>query len=185
MIKVNLNKKRKGLKGIRVNAAAFGGRGMAVYLIAAVAAAAVLILFLQFSMERRIGGLNANIKIYNQKTAMIMPRVVQANAVKKINDSILQKINTIKTLKKEQAGPIGYLYYIVSAVPRFSWITSLKSAKGNIAIDGVALDGQVVSLLMDNLAATGYFDNVTLIQTAEVKKQGLRLQNFNITMNIK
>ena len=158
---------------------------MAVYIIVPVVAAVLLISFLQFSIERRINNLNKNIALYNQKTALIMPKVREADDVKSKNADILKKINTIKRLKKEQIGPIGYLYYIVSAIPRFSWITSLKSEKGGINMNGIALDGQVVSLFMDNLSGTGFFDDVTLIQTAETKEQGLRLQNFNLTMKIK
>jgi hypothetical protein len=50
-------------------------------------------------------------------------------------------------------------------------------------VNGIALDGQVVSLFMDNLSKTGFFNNVTLLQTSEVKKQELKLQNFNLTFN--
>ena len=179
MIKINLNKKPKKIK-LKIET-----RGLLVYLIAPVIIAAIAVFLLQFSVDKKINGLNKSIKNYNEKTAMLMPKVRMVNAIKAKESQIIQKINTIKMLKKEQIGPIGYIYYITTAIPRFSWINSLKSNKGVISVTGIALDGQVESIFMNNLSRTGFFGGVSLIQTSEVKKQGLRLQNFSLTMNVK
>jgi len=179
LIKINLNKKPKKIK-IKIETG-----GLLAYLIVPVVLAAIAVFLLQSSIDKKINDLNKNINIYNGKTAMLMPKVRMVNAMKAKESEIIQKINTIKMLKKEQMGPIGYIYYITSAIPRFSWIDSLKSNKGGISITGIALDGQVESIFMNNLSQTGFFDNVSLLQTSEVKKQGLRLQNFSLTMDVK
>ncbi len=140
---------------------------------------------MQSSIDRKIDVLKKNIKIYNAKTAVLMPKVARVNAIKTKDAQILEKINVIKTLKKEQIGPLGYIYYITTVIPRFSWINSLKSDKGVISVSGTALDGQVESIFMNDLSKTGFFDGVNLIQTSETKKQGLKLQNFSLTMNVK
>lgn len=162
-----------------------GWKGFIAYAAVALAASAALIVMLQLSMANKIKKLDGNILIYTQKTRLIMPKVREVQALKKSNDAMEQKIDIIERLKAEQGGPIGYLYYVVEAVPRFAWITSLKEKSGSLSMDGMALDGQVVSLLMDNLSATGFFNGVALIQTAESDHKGLKLQNFSMTMNIK
>ncbi len=179
MIKINLNKKPKKIK-IKIETG-----GLLVYFIAPVVLAAILIFLLQASIDKKISNLNNNIKNYNQKTTLLMPKVRMVNAIKAKESQIIQKINVIKMLKKEQMGPIGYIYYITSAIPRFSWINSLKSNKGIISVTGIALDGQVESIFMNNLSQTGFFNGVSLLETSEVKKQGLRLQSFGLTMNVK
>ena len=179
MIKINLNKKPKKIK-IKIEAG-----GLLTYFIVPVVLAAIAVFFLQTSIDKKINGLNGNIKNYNEKTAMLMPKVRMVNSLKAKESQILQKINIIKTLKKEQMGPIGYIYYITTAIPRFAWINSLKSNKGAISVTGIALDGQVESIFMNNLSRTGFFGGVSLVQTSEVKKQGLRLQSFGLTMNVK
>ena len=179
MIKVNLNKKQKNIK------IKFETGGLLPYFIAPLVLAAIAVFLLQYSMDRKINDLNNNIKIYNNKTTEIMPRVRMVNEIKAKISRITQKINAINTLKKEQIGPIGYIYRLTASIPRFSWINSLKSNNGNLTIDGIALDGQVVSLFMDNLNDSGFFSNVSLVQTTEVKKEGLRLQNFSLTMKVK
>lgn len=179
MIKINLNKKPKKIK-IRIET-----RGLIAYFIVPVVFAAVAIFLLQHSINKKINNLDKNIKIYNSKTAYLLPKVRMVNAIKIKVAETTQKITIIKTLKKAQMGPVGYIYYITAAIPRFSWINSLKSDKGNISITGIALDGQVVSIFMNNLSKTGFFGGVSLMQTSEVKKQGLKLQNFSLTMNVK
>ena len=182
MIKINLNKKPKKIK-IRIETG--GLRNLLVFLIVPAVLAAIAVFFLQYSIDNKIGGLNQSIKTYNEKTAMLMPKVREANSLKAKESQILEKINAIKTLKKEQMGPIGYIYYITAAIPRFAWIDSLKSNKGLLSVTGIALDGQVESIFMNNLSQTGFFGGVSLLQTSEVKKQGLRLQSFALTMNVK
>jgi Tfp pilus assembly protein PilN len=178
LIKINLNKKSKKVK-IKIETG-----GLLVYFILPIVLAAAVIFFLQFSIDKKINNLNKNIQLYNAKTAILLPQVRTVNALKAKEARILMKINTIKTLKKEQMGPIGYIYYITEAIPRFSWISSLKSNNGVISINGIALDGQVESIFMNNLTKTDFFSNVSLLQTSEVKKQGLKLQNFSLTMNV-
>jgi Tfp pilus assembly protein PilN len=179
LIKINLNKKPKKIK-IKIETG-----GLLVYFIVPIVLAAISVFLLQTSMDKKIDGLNNSIKNYNEKTAALMPKVRAVNAIKAKESQIIQKVNTIKMLKKEQMGPIGYIYYITSAIPRFSWINSLKSNKGDISVTGIALDGQVESIFMNNLSRTGFFDGVSLLQTSEIKKQGLRLQSFSLTMKVK
>lgn len=175
MIKINLNKKLKGIKsGIEK-------KNLVFLFIIPVILAGIAIFFMQYSIETKINKTNGNIKVYNDRISILLPKVRMANAVKRQQNLIMQKIRVIKTLKKAQVGPIGYIYYITTTIPRFAWIHSLKSSEGNIRVEGVALDGQVVSLFMNNLSKTGFFHNVTLIQTSEIKKQGLKLQNFSLT----
>lgn len=179
MIKINLNKKSRKIK-VKIKTG-----GLPIYFIVPVVIAAVAIFFLQSSVESRISGVNKSIKVYNGRVAILMPRVRAVNVIRKRESEIFQKINIIKALKKEQMGPVGYIYYITSAIPKFSWINSLKSANGNMRISGIALDGQVVSIFMKNLEKTGFFDNINLVQTSEVKKQGLKLQNFSLRLSVK
>ena len=182
MVKINLNKKPKKVK-ISIEAGSL--RNMLIFLIIPVIAGGIVIFLMQSSIESKINDINKNIKIYNAKTVVLMPQVEKVNALKAKDAQILQKINIIKTLKKAQMGPLGYIYYITAAIPRFSWINSLKSNNGVISVSGTALDGQVESIFMNNLSKTGFFNDVSLIQTSETKKQGLKLQNFSMTMNVK
>ncbi|MCL4498448.1 MAG: PilN domain-containing protein [Deltaproteobacteria bacterium] len=180
MIKINLNKSRKKAR-IKIEKKSI--KSISGFVIIPIIAGVVAAEAMNLAITAKINAVNNNIKVYNGKTSALLPKVQKVNAIKKKQADILQKINIIKTLKKEQSGPIGYIYYITTALPRFAWIDSLKSVNGNISVNGIALDGQVVSLFMDNLNKTGYFNNVTLLQTSEVKKQELKLQNFNLTFN--
>jgi Tfp pilus assembly protein PilN len=188
MIKINLNKgkrqkkiKMTGLMAVR--ALKVEKKHIAIYIILPILLGFGIVYLMQTYIGSQITNVKNETAAYNTKISLIMPKVQKVMAIKKIQSDILQKINVIKTLKKEQKGPIGSIVYIVSAVPRFAWISSLKSTNGQINISGIALDGQVVSIFMNNLSKTGFFNSINLTQTTEVKKQGLKLQNFNLTMN--
>ncbi|MHB1663849.1 MAG: PilN domain-containing protein [bacterium] len=181
IIKINLNKEQKSRK-LKVHADKSNLIFFIPYLIIPIVAAAAAIYFMQYFMQNKINNIADNISSYNSKISVLMPKVQKVVEIRKVQSQILQKINIIKTLKKEQQGPIGYTFSLTSAIPKFAWLSSLKSDNGNISISGVALDGQVVSMFMKKIKKTGFFHSINLIQTAETKKQDLKLQNFSLTM---
>ncbi len=184
IIKINLNKKPKSKK-FKVNVDKGSIMFFIPYLIVPIVAAAASIYFMQSFMQNKIHNVTNNIFSYDSKISVLMPKVQKVVEIRKVQSQILQKINIIKTLKKEQQGPIGYTFSLTSAIPKFAWLSSLKSDNGNISISGVALDGQVVSMFMKKIKRTGFFHSINLIQTAETKKQDLKLQNFSFTMESK
>ena len=182
MIKINLNKKPRQIKfKLKFE---IKKKYILIYLLIPVVLGFLVVFFMQSIIQAQIANVNSETASYNNRISLIMPKVRKVMAVKKAQSEILQKINVIKVLKKEQQGPIGYIYYITEAVPKFAWINSLKSQNGNITINGIALDGQVVSIFMSNLQKTGFFRSINLMQTTEAKKQGLKLQNFSLYFGV-
>jgi Tfp pilus assembly protein PilN len=184
IIKINLNKERKSKK-LKVYVDKSNIIFFIPYLIIPIVAAVAAIYFMQYFMQNKINNVVNNISSYNSKISVLMPKVQKVVEIRKVQSQMLQKVNIIKTLKKEQQGPIGYTFSLTSAIPKFAWLSSLKSDNGNISISGVALDGQVVSMFMKKIKKTGFFHSINLVQTAETKKQDLKLQNFSFTMKRK
>ena len=184
IIKININKKQKSKK-IKVHIEKSNIISFIPYVIVPIAAAVAVIYLMHSFVQNKINNVMNNISSYNSKISVLMPKVQKVVEIRKVQNQMLQKINIIKTLKKEQQGPIGYTFSLTSAIPKFAWLSSLKSDKGNISISGVALDGQVVSMFMKKIKKTGFFHSINLIQTAETKKQDLKLQNFSLTMESK
>jgi Tfp pilus assembly protein PilN len=184
IIKINLNKKQKSKK-FKPQVDKSSVISFIPYIVVPLIAAVAASYFMQSFVQNKINNVTNNITSYNSKISVLMPKVQKVVAIRKVQSQIIQKINIIKTLKKERQGPIGYTFSLTSAIPKFAWINSLKSDNGNISISGVALDGQVVSMFMKKIKKTGFFNSINLIQTAETKKQDLNLQNFSLTMKSK
>ncbi len=184
IIKINLNKKQKSKK-FKPQVDKSSIISFIPYIVVPIVAAAAAVYFMQSFVQNKINNVTNNIASYNSKISVLMPKVQKVVAIRKVQSQMLQKINIIKTLKKEQQGPIGYTFSLTGAIPKFAWINSLKSDNGNISISGVALDGQVVSMFMKKIKKTGFFNSINLIQTAQTKKQDLNLQNFSLTMKSK
>ncbi len=182
MIKINLNKKPRQAKlKLKFD---IKKKHIFIYLLIPVVLGLLVVFLMQSVIQAQIANVNRKTTSYNNRISLIMPKVREVTAIKKTQTGILQKINVIKVLKKEQQGPIGYIYYVTEAVPKFAWINSLKSQNGSITINGIALDGQVVSIFMSNLQKTGFFRSINLMQTTEVKKQDLKLQNFSLYFGV-
>ena len=184
IIKINLNKKQKSKK-FKPQVDKSSIISFIPYIVVPIVAAVAAVYFMQSFVQNKINNVTNNIASYNSKISVLMPKVQKVVAIRKVQSQMLQKINIIKTLKKEQQGPIGYTFSLTGAIPKFAWINSLKSDNGNISISGVALDGQVVSMFMKKIKKTGFFNSINLIQTAQTKKQDLNLQNFSLTMKSK
>ncbi len=184
IIKINLNKKQKAKK-FKPQVDKSSVISFIPYIVVPIIAAVAVVYVMQYLVQNKINKITHNIDSYNSKISILMPKVQKVVAIRKVQSQIIQKINIIKTLKKEQKGPIGYTFSLTNAIPKFAWINSLKSNSGNISINGVALDGQVVSMFMKKIKKTGFFHSINLIQTAETKKQGLNLQDFSLTMKSK
>jgi Tfp pilus assembly protein PilN len=184
IIKINLNKKQKSKK-FKPQVDKRSIISFIPYIVVPIVAAVAAVYFMQSFVQNKINNVTNNIDSYNSKISVLMPKVQKVVAIKKVQSQMLQKINIIKTLKKEQQGPIGYTFSLTGAIPKFAWINSLKSDNGTISISGVALDGQVVSMFMKKIKKTGFFNSINLIQTAQTKKQDLDLQNFSLTMKSK
>ena len=184
IIKINLNKKQKSKK-FKPQVDKRSIISFIPYIVVPIVAAVAAVYFMQSFVQNKINNVTNNIDSYNSKISVLMPKVQKVVAIKKVQSQMLQKINIIKTLKKEQQGPIGYTFSLTGAIPKFAWINSLKSDNGTISISGVALDGQVVSMFMKKIKKTGFFNSINLIQTAQTKKQDLNLQNFSLTMKSK
>ena len=184
IIKINLNKKQKSKK-FKPQVDKRSIISFIPYIVVPIVAAVAAVYFMQSFVQNKINNVTNNIDSYNSKISVLMPKVQKVVAIRKVQSQMLQKINIIKTLKKEQQGPIGYTFSLTGAIPKFAWINSLKSDNGTISISGVALDGQVVSMFMKKIKKTGFFNSINLIQTAQTKKQDLDLQNFSLTMKSK
>ncbi len=180
MIYINLNKRVKRKGKIKIEK-----KGMILFLLLPVVLSLIVIIIIYSSTRSKITSTENEITSYNQRISILLPKVQKVEMLKAKENIILKKINIIKELKAKQAGPVGYLYFLQKAIPRFSWISSLQSSGNLIKLHGDALDGQVVSIFMDKLNDTGFFENIQLIQTTEEKRAGFRLQNFQLTFDVK
>lgn len=73
------------------------------------------------------------------------------------------KIDTIRQLKENQKGPVRILDEISRAMPDLVWLTGLNLAQTHLTINGMALDENAVANYVDNLNASPFFSEPTVV----------------------
>ena len=73
-------------------------------------------------------------------------------AIKKKIADLHAKLDVIKKIENNKAGPVNLLDEIATAVPTGKlWLRSLSEKKGRVILEGTAMDNDTVALYMTNL----------------------------------
>ncbi|MDP3029123.1 MAG: PilN domain-containing protein [Deltaproteobacteria bacterium] len=131
------------------------------------------------SLTDDIGQVQNEIGTYN--------KVVQGlEEQKKQKDLIQKKLDVLGRLQRNKTGPVHMLDEISTKLPeKRLWLKAIKQNENKLLLEGVAMDNGTVALYMKSLAASPYFTNVDLINSAQETVKGVKLMQFSITCEIK
>jgi type IV pilus assembly protein PilN len=91
-----------------------------------------------------------------------------------------EKIGIIQQLKKNQAGPVRLLDEISKALPPGVNVVSISESSNNINIEGEAFTNNDVVRFVDNLKASSLLAGVTLLETSQVKREGIDVYRYKL-----
>ncbi|OGP24365.1 MAG: hypothetical protein A2038_03735 [Deltaproteobacteria bacterium GWA2_57_13] len=175
---------RINLLPVREITAAFGRRqeimvaGVSVGLIVVVLAGVYLMQLRKIShFEGELAGLRREIEVLNAKAKGV------GEMEKKVAD-LREKVKVIDDLNKKKTGPVRVMENLSSAMPARLWLTQFREASGNVTIDGLAVDNQTIAEFLKALSSSAYFDNVELVETAQVEQEGVSLKRFSLNSNL-
>ena len=98
-----------------------------------------------------------------------------------------QKLKVIEILRKNRDVPVRVLAELAVRIPSDQmWIRRLTQKGGILTLEGVARGNETIAQFMETLAQSPYIDAnaVVLKQSRQVKIQGYKLKNFNLTCKI-
>ncbi|MEW5949455.1 MAG: PilN domain-containing protein [Thermodesulfobacteriota bacterium] len=105
---------------------------------------------------------------------------------KKQKDLIQKKLDVLGRLQRNKTGPVHMLDEISTNLPeKRLWLKAVKQTENKLLLEGVAMDNATIALYMKNLAASPYFTNVDLINSAQETVNSVKLMQFSITCEIK
>ena len=175
---------RINLLPVREITAAFGRRqeimvaGVSVGLIVVVLAGVYLMQLRKIShFEGELAGLRREIEVLNARAKGV------GEMEKKVAD-LREKVKVIDDLNKKKTGPVRVMENLSSAMPARLWLTQFREASGNVTIDGLAVDNQTIAEFLKALSSSAYFDNVELVETAQVEQEGVSLKRFSLNSNL-
>jgi type IV pilus assembly protein PilN len=91
------------------------------------------------------------------------------------------KLDVIRKLESNKAGPVNMLVEIAAAVPKDKlWLSSIVESRGILTLEGTAMDNETVALFMTNLEKAKHISSVDLTTTKleHLKKYGVNVAKF-------
>lgn len=172
MIKINLIAERKQTKTrqaspIKIEGVS-GGRNiiLAAVLIVGVAIAAGW----AWSTNRELADWQQKHREADAEILRLEAIMKKGEEYKARKELLARKIDLITDLKKKQEVPVHILDQVSKNLPDFLWLDAMSANDDAISIAGKATTYNAVSNFYKNLSSSGYFNDVTLGRTFEVKE---------------
>ncbi|WP_456324326.1 PilN domain-containing protein [Desulfonauticus submarinus] len=107
-------------------------------------------------------------------------RIARVRRLKKDVEGLQQKIEAIRKIRERQNLPVIYIDEVVKAIPENKlWYESFSlSSSGDIMVQGVALDNQVLAFYIENLKRSPYVKQVEILLTNRKKVGPYELVDF-------
>jgi type IV pilus assembly protein PilN len=174
MIRINLLPVRAAQKKEQL-------RGQLVVLVLSVILVVVACAGVYLSMNLKIDGEQAAIEAKNKEIIRLRAAIGEVGRFKKLQEELRGKLEILDQLKANRSGPVRLLDELNRRVPAKLWITKFSEDSGNISISGVGLNEETVAEFMRSLEASAYYQNIVLKVTEQTKKDGIKLQRFDIS----
>jgi len=107
------------------------------------------------------------------------PQLEQVAAFRKQKARLENKIKVIADLDRARSGPVQVLNELANRIPERLWLTKMSTQDGEIFMEGLSLDNDLVALFLTSLGQSAYFKDVDLDNT-RLKEGALRLVSFKI-----
>lgn len=172
MIKINLLAERKQPKAKAAPTIRFENLAGAKNLVLAgvlVIGVAVAGLW-SWQTTRSLDDWNAKHRAADAELERLKEIRAKGEEYKKRKELLARKIDLITDLKKKQEVPVHILDQLSKNLPDFLWLDRMSAENNAISIAGKATTYNAVSNYYKNLTSSGYFRNVTLGRTYEVRE---------------
>ena len=156
------------------------------FVLIAAAAVGSLVLATGFHQFVRSSVTSTNKRVAALKTQLeqFKPQQEQVDAFKAKKAEIAQKLDVIDRLDKSRSGPVHILDELASRTPERVWLTTLDANGGQIQLEGMSLDNELVALFLTALNDSPYFANVELKETELKTVDQLKLNTFKIVAQL-
>lgn len=136
---------------------------------------------------RSIKQITAEKKTVDKEIRRYQDRQRQLKELQEKHKILEQKLGVIEQLRKNRDLQVRVLDQLAIIVPTDQlWIKTLTQKGNTLTLTGVARGNEVIAQFMEALAKSPYIDanGVVLKQSRQVKIEGYKLKNFNLTARV-
>lgn len=124
---------------------------------------------------------NKRIEVHIYELKEVVARVEE---IERLKGDLTKKLQVIKQLKANKAGPVRLLDELAQAMPEKLQLTSLDEKGGLVKLAGVSVSNEVISQFLSNLESSEYLLDVYLNAIDQKAIEGVKLKTFSITMRL-
>lgn len=137
------------------------------------------IAFVHSRISEEIALSNARVDQMKRDIDQFKPQLEKVAAFRKQKAELEKKIKIIADLDRARSGPVQVLNDLANRIPERLWLTNLSTKDGQIFMEGLSLDNDLVALFLSSLGQSPFFKDVDLDNT-KLKEGALRLVSFKI-----
>lgn len=104
----------------------------------------------------------------------------QMEEFRETKERIEQKLGVIERLDRSRSGPVRVMDELATHAPERLWLTRLSASGGQVSIEGVSLDNEIVAAFASALDESPFFVNVELQETEATRIEGFKLNRFKL-----
>lgn len=129
-------------------------------------------------------GTRSSIAQLQKQIDAFAPQLEQVERYRAAKQAIESKLEVIGRLERSRSGPLHLLDELAMNAPDRLWLTKLAASSGQVTVEGMSLDNELVALFMTALGDSPFFDSVELEETEAKDVDGLRLNEFTVSAKI-
>jgi type IV pilus assembly protein PilN len=146
-----------------------------------------VMVYFHIDHTRTIKQITAEKKTVDSEIRRYQDRQRQLQALQEKHKMLEQKLGVIEQLRKNRDVQVRVLDQLAVLVPTDKmWIKTLTQKGNTLTLTGVARGNEVIAQFMEALEKSPYIDanGVVLKQSRQVKIQGYKLKNFNLSARV-
>jgi len=136
-----------------------------------------------FRVVAKVESKKAQISSVETEINQLKKKIGEVSRYKNLQADLKKKLEILQVLKDGRSGPVHLLDELNHALPEKLWLTGYSVSEGNVVVDGVAVDENVVASFMEKLGASPYYGDVELKGISQLVMNEVKLQKF--TLNCK
>lgn len=146
-----------------------------------------VMVYFHIDHTRTIKQITAEKKTVDSEIRRYQDRQRQLQELQEKHKMLEQKLGVIEQLRKNRDLQVRVLDQLAIIVPTDQlWLKTLTQKGNTLTLTGVARGNEVIAQFMEALEKSPYIDanGVVLKQTRQVKIQGYKLKNFNLSARV-
>lgn len=159
-------------------------RGQLLFAGLGAAALVLLLVFVHGIMIARVASAETGVRELQSEVDRMKAIAAQAEQAEKLKVDLQTKLDVIKRLKANRAGPVRMLDELADATPEKLSLTTLDEDKGKIKMGGIAVSNEVISQFLSNLEQSEYFEDVYLNSIEQSDRDGVQVKIFSVSSRL-